>query len=128
MIQSFVDTNVLVRFFVGDNKRQQTQVRHWFAEVNTGVRKIVITSIVVAETVFVLESFYKKSHEEIAATLLPFLALPVLDVPERDVLTRLWGLYIDGFHFVDSYLLACARVSGVEILTFDTELKKRLSL
>jgi len=126
MTQSILDTNVLVRFLVGDNTKQQAQAVTWFKEATAGTRKISVHPMVIAETVFVLESFYKHSRETIATSLLPFVAMPVLHVEHRDALVRLWDDFIDGLHFVDAYLLALARQQGSEILSFDKQLLKRV--
>ncbi|NQV90440.1 PIN domain-containing protein [Candidatus Uhrbacteria bacterium] len=125
-MDSMIDTNVLIRFFVGDNKKQKEQAIVWFKEATKGERTIIITPIVVAETVFVLESFYKHSRKDIMASLLPFLAMPVLKVEERDLLLNLWEEYLNGLHFVDAYLLTSARRQSQELLTFDKQLLKRL--
>ena len=69
MKEEVVDTNVLIRFFVGDNKVQQKRARNWFSQAQKGKRKLAIKTIVVAETCFVLESFYKGSIAVLAAML-----------------------------------------------------------
>ena len=87
---SILDTNVLLRFLVGDHKKQKDQAITWFKEAANGERVIVVKQLVIAEAVFVLESFYKHSREDIVSSMLPLLAMPVLDVEERDVLVHLW--------------------------------------
>lgn len=121
-MDSIIDTNVLIRFLVGDNKKQKEQAIKWFKEATKGERTIIIKPIVIAETVFVLESFYKHSREDIASTLVPFLAMPVLKVEERDILLYLWDDFLNGLHFVDAYLLTTARRHNQEILSFDKQL------
>ncbi|MFA4845175.1 MAG: PIN domain-containing protein [Patescibacteria group bacterium] len=123
---SILDTNVLVRFLVGDNKMQQKKAIEWFKQATRGERKIIVKPTVVAETVFVLESFYKLSRENIMASLLPFLAIPALTVEERGILLHLWNDFLNGFHFVDAYLLASARSTHSDILTFDKDLLSRM--
>ncbi len=123
---SLLDTNVLVRFLVGDNAAQQKKAVEWFKSARDGERKIIVKPMVIAETVFVLESFYKLSREAITTALLPFLAIPVLVVEERNVLLHLWNDFLKGSHFVDAYLLASARSVNGEILTFDKDLLSRM--
>lgn len=78
-----VDTNVLIRFLVGDHKTQQEQAKKWFSEAEKGKRKMVIKPLIVAETCFVLESFYKKTREEIASAFEVLLSQKWLVVEER---------------------------------------------
>ncbi len=120
-----LDTNVLVRFLVGDNPAQKKQAEQWFKEGESGKRKIVVFPIVVAEASFVLESFYQKQREGIADAFDIFLSQRWLHVFERDALLSLWQEYLNGLHFVDSFLLAWARLNEGNILTFDKLLEKR---
>lgn len=126
MKKEILDTNVLLRFLVGDNEKQQKEAARWFKEAEERKRKIAIIPLVVAEACFVLESFYKKQREEIAEALEVFLAQKWFDVEEREVLLSLWPSYRKGLHFVDSFLLAWARVHTGDILTFDRSLLKKL--
>lgn len=126
MKEEVVDTNVLIRFFVGDNRLQQKQAGSWFFQAQKGKRKLLIKSLIVAETCFVLESFYKKQRDEIADAFVIFLAQSWLVVEERDVLLSLWDWYKDGFHFVDSYLLSWAKNNNSSIVSFDKKLTKKL--
>ncbi len=120
-----LDTNVLLRFLVGDLPQQQKRAEQWFKEAEVGRRAIIVTPIVIAEASFVLESFYKQAREAIATALEVFVSERWLRVEERDVLQRLWTDYRAGLHFVDSYLNAWARTRGCEILTFDQKLARR---
>lgn len=125
LMNEILDTNVLVRFLVGDVPAHQEQARQWFAEAEKGKRRIMITPLVIAETIFVLESFYKKLRPEIAKSVTVFLSQRWLVAPEREVLLAALGFYLQKIHFVDSYLLAWSETNHAEILTFDKDLKNR---
>jgi len=122
MREKAVDTNVLIRFFVGDNKAQQKQASSWFLQAQKGRRKLIIKTIVIAETCFVLESFYKKQRNEIADVFEVFLSQSWLAVEEREIMLSLWAFYKRGLHFVDSYLLSWAKINDSSILSFDKKL------
>ena len=124
MKEEVVDTNVLLRFLVGDDKPQQKQASNWFSQAKRGKRKFVIKTIVVAETCFVLESFYKKRRDKIADVFEVFLAQSWLVVEERNILLSLWAWYKNGLHFVDSYLLSWAKNNNSSIVSFDKKLTK----
>lgn len=127
MKEEIVDTNVLIRFFIGDNKLQQKRARNWFFQAQKGRRKLVIKVIVVAEACFVLESFYKKQRNEIVEVFEVFLTQSWLVVEERDVLLSLWDWYRKGFHFVDSYLLSWVKWNNSSIVSFDKKLTGKLN-
>ena len=118
MRKQILDTNVLLRFLVGDNEKQQKTASYWFKEAEQRKRKIVIIPLIIAEACFVLESFYKKQRKEIADTLEVFLAQRWLEVEQREVLLSLWLWYRQGLHFVDSFLLAWVRVNKAGLLSF----------
>lgn len=119
-----IDTNVLLRFFVGDNKEQQKQASKFFKEAESRKIKITVPSIVIAEACFVLESFYKKNRLEIADSLEILTSQRWLKVEDRKIIKKLWSYYRKNLHFVDSYLLAWQEVSHQNILTFDQEILK----
>lgn len=124
-MKSILDTNVLVHFVLGDNKTQKNQALEWFRQATVGERTIVVKPAVIAETVYVLESFYKQTREDITGTLLPFLGSPILVVEDRETLLKLWPDYLSGLHFIDAYLLSLARQDSAEVLSFDKALVAR---
>ena len=119
MKQGILDTNVLLRFLVGDVPTQQSQAETWFEEARNKKRSILVTPLVVAEACFVLDSFYKKDREEIAEALETFVSQRWLRVDSRRELMRLWPWYRQGLHFVDSFLLAWSNVHNGDVLSFD---------
>lgn len=121
-----LDTNVLLRFLVGDNQSQQKQAVEWFKEAEAGKRKIIVVPLVVAEACFVLESFYKKQRQEIVQALEVFVGQRWLQVEDREVLLKLWPHYLRNLHFVDSFLLAWGEVYETKLLTFDRQLHKKI--
>ncbi len=123
MKSSIVDTNVILRYLLGDNPEQQAQARKWFKQAEENRRELLVTPIVIAEVSFILESFYKKNREEIADVLLVLVSQKWLQVEERTILIGLWRWYKQGFHFVDSYLLSWKKEHAGKVLTFDTEME-----
>ena len=122
-----MDTNVLIRFIVGDTIPHQQQAERWFRDAESGKINIIIDPSVIAEATFVLQSFYKYSREIISDTMEVFLSQRWLEVREREALLDLWHHYRGGFHFVDSYCLALAQNAGVGVLSFDKKLQRRSS-
>lgn len=120
-----LDTNIILRYLVGDNAEQQNQSKEIFREAEQGKRKIYVKVLVIAEVCFVLESFYKKTKDEIANALEVFLSQKWLKVEDRPSLLTMWNWYRQNLHFVDSYLLALAKIDKFKLLTFDKELLKK---
>lgn len=126
MMSYILDTNVIVRYVVGDNKEHQKQAMRWFSEAEKGRIIIQIFPVVIAETVYVLQSWYRQPREKISDVMEVFLSQRWLDVHDRDALLVLWEYYRAGTHFIDSYLIALSQAEGVTALTFDKKLKKRV--
>lgn len=122
---SIVDTNVLLRYLVGDDHQQQLRAKEWFKQAERGKKNLVLKPVVVAEACFVLESFYKNKRSEISEALSVLLAQKWLIVEDRVELLQLWPWYKQGLHFVDAFLLASAKEQNASILTFDLQLSKK---
>lgn len=121
-----LDTNVLLRFLVGDNKLQQIKAIEWFRQAEKGEIKIIVVALVVAEACFVLESFYKQNRSDIISSMEVFISQRWLRVENRDVIKHTWFYYQNNLHFVDSYLLAWQKISQDGILTFDQKVLNKL--
>lgn len=124
MISYILDTNVLVRFLVGDHQAHQEQARVWFKAAELGQCSILLTPLVIAETCFVLESVYKHPRQAIADVLEIFISQRWLRVEERDILLHLWSDYKRGLHFVDSYLRSWVKIHGGKAMSFDKQVIK----
>jgi predicted nucleic acid-binding protein len=62
-----VDTNVLVRFFTGDPPNLAAKARRLVQEADNGEVLLVILPVIVAETIYTLESFYEMERKEVAS-------------------------------------------------------------
>lgn len=122
-----VDTNVILRYLVGDDPKLQSRALHFFQQAQKGDIKLTIKTLVIAECCFVLESFYQKSRLEITDAFKIFLSQRWLIVEDRDILLNLWDWYLNKFHFVDAYLLSWAEINKGEILSFDSKVNREKS-
>jgi len=120
----YLDTNVVVRYLLGDVSVLQKKAEEIFRSAENGEIRLTLNAVVVAELVFVLESYYKKSREDIVLPLKVLISQRWIHVPEREVLNSAWATYMSGLHFVDAYLLACAKVNQGVVASFDKELLK----
>lgn len=79
-----------------------------------------------AECVYVLESFYEVERERVAELMRSAIALPAIDVLDPHALFRALEVYErDGLDFAEAYLVAQAEATGVrEILSFDRTLDR----
>lgn len=119
---AFVDTNVLVRHLTGDPPEQATAATAFLA----AARELVLVDLVLAEVVYVLESFYEVPRARVAELARAIVAFPSIIVADEDLLLRAVEVYeVDRVDFAEAYLVACAERSGVgAIVTFDRSLDR----
>lgn len=122
---NLLDTNIILRFIVGDNDQQRIEAKKIFKDAQKGNLKLLLKVVVVAEVCYVLEVFYKKTLEEIASSMEVLLSQKWLKVEDRNGLLGMWTNYRNKLHFVDSYLLSSAKANKYKILTFDKDLNKK---
>lgn len=81
--------------------------------------------VVVAETIWVLESFYEYSKAEISGTLVPLLEQPALRVEgARTVVRALGEMAASNVDFADALLAETARSRGEGVVSFDRDFRK----
>jgi predicted nucleic-acid-binding protein len=123
---AFVDTNVLIRHLTGD---PPAQARKATAALRAAER-LLVSDVVFAECVFVLESFYEAPRAEVATAMRALLAMPAVAVADDVVLLRALEVYEEQrLHFAEAQLVAAAEVSGVGcVLSFDRGLRRATSI
>jgi predicted nucleic acid-binding protein len=116
-VSAFVDTNILVRHLTGDPPEQAARATKFLA----GADDLLLTDLVVAEVVYVLESFYEVPRRRVAELVRAIIAFPAMVVLDVAVLLRALEVYeVDRLDFADAYLVAQAERSGVGVVaSFD---------
>jgi predicted nucleic acid-binding protein len=119
---AFIDTKVIVRHLTGDPPEMATRATAFL----TSESEILLADLVLAETVYVLESFYKAPREQIAAAMRSLLATPSVMTVDPAVLLRALEVYErDRLDFAEAYLVACAESTGVNrIASFDRSIDR----
>jgi predicted nucleic-acid-binding protein len=117
---AIVDTNVLLRFLMGDDEVQSPAAEAFMARVQSGERVVEIGAVVLTETVWTLKSFFKVPRDEVARRLGELMALKGVRSPRKpellDALVRYGASRAD---FVDCLLAAQATERGTQVITFD---------
>ena len=120
-----LDTNIIVRFLVGDVETLLVEAKVIFRRAEKGEITLLILPMVIAEVSYVLQTFYHRSELEISNSMQAFLAQSWLILEHEKALLGMWNWYEEGQHFVDSYLLALEKFEGIGVVSFDKELNKR---
>jgi predicted nucleic-acid-binding protein len=119
------DTNLIVRYLVRDNAAQAAIAEKLFEASDRGDLVIEILPCVLAESVFVLESFYNRPRGDISAALKVLITSPGAEIDASEVhLDALDRYRKTSAHFVDCVVAATAVAEGVSVATFDRDFRK----
>jgi len=119
---AFVDTNILVRHLTGDPPEMAARATAYLRS-ETG---LLLTDLVAAETVYVLESFYEAPRDQVAQAMRSLLGLDTVSCVDSALLLRAIEVYeTDRIDFAEAYLVACAESTGVgRVASFDRSLDR----
>jgi predicted nucleic-acid-binding protein len=121
-----IDTNVLVRFLVNDDISQARQVRQYFNTAEKQRETIFVPLLVVAETIWVLESAYEIEREAIISVLNDLALLPILEFENREAIqSAMSSAKHNRLDLADLLIAEIALHSGCQsVLTFDKKAAK----
>lgn len=114
---AFIDTDVLIRHLTGDPPDLAARATAFLGE--TG--ELLLADLIVAETVYVLESFYEVPAEEVARLVRSIIAFDAIQVMNPPLLLRSLEIYeTHRIDYAEAYLVASAEATQVgTIASFD---------
>ncbi|MGI9022621.1 MAG: PIN domain-containing protein [Acidimicrobiales bacterium] len=123
---AFVDTNILIRHLTGDPPEMGARATAYLG-AQAG---LLLTDLVVAETVYVLESFYGAPRNQISEAVRSLIAFDSVVCVDPALLLRAVEVYeTERIDFAEAYLVACAESTGVAVIaSFDRSLDRVSSI
>lgn len=119
---AFVDTNILLRWLLGDHKELTHKAENIVNSAKPG--SLIVTDIVVAEVVYVLRSTGRDRHQTVEALMLVGRT-PAYKYENSDLIAEIISLVSEtSLDFADCYLLSRANRESIELATFDNRLLK----
>lgn len=121
-MSAFVDTTILFRHLTGDPPELATRATAYLRSEP----ELLLADLVVAETIYVLESFYEAPRTQVAEAIRSLLAMRSIVVVDADLLLRAVEVYeADRLDFAEAYLVACAESTAVgRIASFDRSIDR----
>lgn len=121
-LSAFLDTHVLIRHLTGDPPVQARRATSYLRRAN----ELLLPDLIVAEVVYVLESFYEVKRQRVAELARAIVGFPAVVVVDESLLLRALEVYeVERLDFADAYLVASAEASGVgTIASFDREIDR----
>ncbi|MCK9419838.1 MAG: type II toxin-antitoxin system VapC family toxin [Nitrospirae bacterium] len=120
-----LDTNVLVRYLVRDDRKQSEKASVYIQKAAASGKRCYINHVVLCELVWVLESAYKYSKKEIADVLDKILVTKQFEIDSKDVVSQSVHDYRNGNGDLSDYLIGRVnRANGCDTtVTFDLALR-----
>ena len=124
----FVDTNVFLRFLTNDMPERAMAVEALFRRAAEGKVRLLTNSIVLAELVWVLESFYGLERADVVERALAVAHMDGFVLDETDLLTDALFVYETArIDFIDAYNACWMKQRGLgKAVTFDENHFSRL--
>ena len=121
-----LDTNNIVRFLVRDDEKQAQAVYARFKQAESSRETLFVPLLVVLEIIWVLESAYDKSRQEILDSFEDLKKMPILEFEKDQVLQSLLADGKKGVADLSDLLIAltaqaCGCGAGI---TFDKKASK----
>ena len=121
-MSAFVDTNILVRHLTGDPADMAARATSFLATAE----ELLLVDLIVAETIYALESFYKAPRVQVADAMRSLVAMDCVVTVDRALLLRAFEVYeLDRIDFAEAYLVAQAESTGVRgVASFDKSIDR----
>jgi uncharacterized protein len=122
MLRLLLDTNVVVRFLTGDHPTHSPRSRGLFARAAAGEISLVLSDVALAETAWVLQSFYSLDRAAIASALKGVIESTGIEVDNRPMLLNALKHFAHtSVNFIDAYHAAVAAAESIPIASFDRD-------
>ena len=121
-MSAFVDPNILVRHLTGDPADMAARATAYLRSAS----ELLLTDLVAAETVYVLESFYEAPRGQVAGALRSLIAFDSIVCVDPALLMRAAEVYeLERLDFAEAYLVASAESTGVGVIvSFDRSIDR----
>lgn len=125
----FIDTNLFIRYLTNDDPQKADRVDRLLEQAAKGDVKLMSAELVLAEVVWVLESYYQIEKVRIAEMLKAILLTPGLEVINGKIVERSLQYYIfENVDFVNAYIVALMQKHKIAgIYSFDKKHLDRIT-
>ena len=114
---ALLDTNVIIRFLMGDKNKKYKNLCRFFESLENGRHRCELKLIVLFQVIFVLKSFYKVQKADIAEAILNLLDYKGIIVKKKISIRSAIKLWRDNkMEIVDCYLISCLAGDSQNIL------------
>lgn len=125
MTRYWLDANVLLRFLTGEPEAMAEKAAQLMQKAERGEVVLILTPLVIAEVVWTLKSFYRRSYEDIVRVLVPLLSADGVETQESEILVPALELVRSkNVDFSDAVLAVQAERHKESVCSFDEDFKR----
>lgn len=119
----FVDTNIFLRYLTNDVPEKADAVEALLTRAGTGEVSLITNSLVIAEIVWTLASFYHLSKIDIQRKVRAILDTPGIEIVDAAIVSLAADWYAEkNVDFIDAYNAAWMQLHELQwACTFDTK-------
>jgi len=121
-----IDTNILIRFLIGDDELQAKKVYKIFKKAEAEKNELFVPLLVILELIWVLESVYEISRIEILESISDLILMPILKFENQSTLQQFTNAAQGNKYDLSDLLIShSAKTQGCEtVITFDKKSSK----
>lgn len=125
MVKNIIDTNLIIRYLVNDDPAKVSRVENL---LKTETSKNILLDTVIAEIIWVLQSYYELDKKEIIQKINALIHVESIEC-NAFLINRaltIWESY--NISYVDAYISAVAELGEMNLYTYDKKLKSISSI
>lgn len=124
----FVDTNIFLRYLTNDNPIAD-KIDKYFKQAVKGEIKLTTSELVIAEIIWVLESYYEFPKDKIVEMASKIINTKGIAVINSDMLLAALDIYAEkNIDFIDAFNISLMKkMNLINILTLDKKHFSRIS-
>ena len=121
-----IDTNILVRFLIGDDEQQAQKVYKIFKKAESEKKELFVPLLVMLELIWVLESVYEIPRAAILESISELTLMPILKFEHQSALQQFTQAAQGNKYDLSDLLIShSAKAKGCEtVITFDKKAAK----
>jgi len=123
---SLIDTNVIIRFLVGDHEEHLKISKKIFTQIQDNTLQVEILSEVLMEVLFVVVKRYKVPKEITVEKLKRILLLDGVVNTDKMILIETLNMFLDkNIDYVDALICTKSKMQSYGKISFDKDVMKK---
>lgn len=115
------DTNLFLRYITNDDEQQADAVERVFQRAVAGDLILVVNDLIIAEMIWVLDSYYALPRDTIRGYILSLMNTPGIQIISAELINQAIDIYASkNIDFVDAYSICWMQANNIStVYTFD---------